>query len=264
MRSSSCSVGTSRRGRTPPASCRFGGMRGDRRERFAARVEFPVHAASGDYIPGLWAATEGGRADADTSASKEQRPNGSPRFARSHCATACSPSTRRISCRSPAAIRTRTRWRRWRRNVGGWPPRRLAVSGRDSRPVRTARGRRGAKRRRWRDLQAAEARRRPAGGTDSARTSGSSPAAASASNRALDRHRPHAQHPRRPAVAVQSSLLRAAGEAARARAVLERLRNGTVAGGRVSIRLAADGRSTLTAAELEALAVRLPSRRDDA
>jgi Ca-activated chloride channel family protein len=32
------------------------GVRGERAERFAARVEFPAHAASGEYIPGLWAA----------------------------------------------------------------------------------------------------------------------------------------------------------------------------------------------------------------
>jgi Ca-activated chloride channel family protein len=32
------------------------GTRDGRQERFAARVEFPAHAASGDYIPGLWAA----------------------------------------------------------------------------------------------------------------------------------------------------------------------------------------------------------------
>jgi Ca-activated chloride channel family protein len=32
------------------------GMRSGRREQFASRVDFPAHAASGDYIPGLWAA----------------------------------------------------------------------------------------------------------------------------------------------------------------------------------------------------------------
>lgn len=32
------------------------GMRGGRREQFAAAVDFPAHAASGEYIPGLWAA----------------------------------------------------------------------------------------------------------------------------------------------------------------------------------------------------------------
>jgi Ca-activated chloride channel family protein len=32
------------------------GTRAGRREQFAARVDFPAHAASGDYIPGLWAA----------------------------------------------------------------------------------------------------------------------------------------------------------------------------------------------------------------
>jgi Ca-activated chloride channel homolog len=36
------------------------GTRGDRRERVAARVDFPAHAASGDYIPGLWAARKVG------------------------------------------------------------------------------------------------------------------------------------------------------------------------------------------------------------
>src|SRR5688572_1829025 len=36
------------------------GMRSDRRERVAARVEFPAHAASSDYIPGLWAARKVG------------------------------------------------------------------------------------------------------------------------------------------------------------------------------------------------------------
>jgi Ca-activated chloride channel family protein len=36
------------------------GTRGDRRERVAARVEFPAHASSGDYIPGLWAARKVG------------------------------------------------------------------------------------------------------------------------------------------------------------------------------------------------------------
>jgi Ca-activated chloride channel family protein len=38
----------------------IGGMRGDRRERVAARVEFPAHAAASDYIPGLWAARKVG------------------------------------------------------------------------------------------------------------------------------------------------------------------------------------------------------------
>jgi Ca-activated chloride channel homolog len=32
------------------------GTRDGRRERFAARVDFPAHSASADYIPGLWAA----------------------------------------------------------------------------------------------------------------------------------------------------------------------------------------------------------------
>jgi Ca-activated chloride channel family protein len=32
------------------------GARNGRRERFASRVDFPIHSASGDYIPGLWAA----------------------------------------------------------------------------------------------------------------------------------------------------------------------------------------------------------------
>jgi Ca-activated chloride channel family protein len=32
------------------------GTRDGRRERFAARVDFPTHSASADYIPGLWAA----------------------------------------------------------------------------------------------------------------------------------------------------------------------------------------------------------------
>ena len=36
------------------------GTRSDRRERVAARVEFPAHAASSDYIPGLWAARKVG------------------------------------------------------------------------------------------------------------------------------------------------------------------------------------------------------------
>src|SRR5688572_17383258 len=36
------------------------GTRGDRRERVAARVEFPAHASSSDYIPGLWAARKVG------------------------------------------------------------------------------------------------------------------------------------------------------------------------------------------------------------
>src|SRR5687768_1008125 len=35
-------------------------MRSNRRERVASRVEFPAHAASGDYIPGLWAARKVG------------------------------------------------------------------------------------------------------------------------------------------------------------------------------------------------------------
>jgi hypothetical protein len=38
----------------------IGGTRGGRPERFAARVEFPAHAASGGYIPGLWAARQVG------------------------------------------------------------------------------------------------------------------------------------------------------------------------------------------------------------
>jgi Ca-activated chloride channel family protein len=36
------------------------GTRGDRRERVAASVEFPAHAAASDYIPGLWAARKVG------------------------------------------------------------------------------------------------------------------------------------------------------------------------------------------------------------
>jgi Ca-activated chloride channel homolog len=36
------------------------GRRGGRPERFAARVEFPAHASSGEYIPGLWAARKVG------------------------------------------------------------------------------------------------------------------------------------------------------------------------------------------------------------
>jgi Ca-activated chloride channel family protein len=32
------------------------GRRGGQNERYAARVEFPAHATTGDYIPGLWAA----------------------------------------------------------------------------------------------------------------------------------------------------------------------------------------------------------------
>jgi Ca-activated chloride channel family protein len=36
------------------------GTRSGRSERFAARVEFPGHASSGDYIPGLWAARKVG------------------------------------------------------------------------------------------------------------------------------------------------------------------------------------------------------------
>lgn len=36
------------------------GMRGDRRERIGASVEFPSHAVAGEYIPGLWAARKVG------------------------------------------------------------------------------------------------------------------------------------------------------------------------------------------------------------
>ena len=47
-------------GRDVSGELGMAGTRGGRREQFAAPVEFPAHAAAGDYIPGLWAARKVG------------------------------------------------------------------------------------------------------------------------------------------------------------------------------------------------------------
>ena len=47
-------------GKTTGGELSIAGTRNGRAERFAARVDFPEHAASGAYIPGLWAARKVG------------------------------------------------------------------------------------------------------------------------------------------------------------------------------------------------------------